>query len=55
MVALKAIGVFSTRSEAFFRHPIHSCLPFFLVVKLSRTLQSQSVPEALPWTIDVGP
>jgi hypothetical protein len=55
MVALKAIGVFSTRSEIF-RHLISfENLPFFFVVKLSRTLQSQLAPDALAWRIAVGP
>jgi len=55
MVALKAIGVYSTRSKVFFRRPIHSSLPFFLVAKLSRILQSQLAPEARACMEDVGP
>ena len=55
MVALKVIGVFSTRSEVF-RHPTSfENLPFFFVVKLSRTLQSQLAPDALARRIDAGP
>lgn len=53
MVALKPIGVFSTRSEVFFRHTIHSrTYLFFLVVNLLRTLQFQPAPDALARTID---
>lgn len=55
MVALKATGVYSTQSKVSFRRPSHSSLPFSVVAKLSRILQSQLAPEARACIIDVGP